>query len=77
MNKLECLYCNGGLELLPKDHPEAGRARITYDGTRKWFLCPDCKAVNIKDKVTGEWLLSPDTYARFVEKGLIKDVLED
>jgi hypothetical protein len=76
-NQVECLACDGILEPLPPIHPEYNTARITYDGTRRWFLCPGCQAVCIKDKQTGGWYLSAKTYTRLVEAGTIKDRLEE
>jgi hypothetical protein len=75
MSSLECINCGSNLELLSKDHKEYTLANLTYDGTRKWFLCSGCKGVFCRDKVTGRWGISPDTYARFLEEGVIEDIL--
>ena len=75
MAELKCIYCDSDLVVLPNDHKEFRSASLTYDGTRKWFLCKSCTGVFIYDKLTRSWKLSPSTYTRFVEEGKIPDKL--
>ena len=72
---LSCLYCDGELSILPTTHPEHASTRLTYDGTRKWFVCESCEAVWCFDKLTRSWKLSPATYTKFVAEGKIPDKL--
>lgn len=76
MPTVECINCCGVMIPLPADHEEYIQSRLTYDGTRKWFLCTECGGVFCKDKVTGKWNLSPKTYTRFVEEGTVEDLLK-
>lgn len=74
--KVSCIYCDGDLNPLPESHQEYVQLYLTYDGTRRWFECENCEGVFAKDKVTGGWLLSPNTYSKFVEEGKIEDRLK-
>lgn len=78
---IPCCYCgetkNGFLTVLSSDSPEFHLSLLTRDGTKKWYKCNSCKGVFCKDKLTGQWQLSPATYSTFVEKGYIKDQLLD
>lgn len=76
MNKVDCLYCDNDLDLLPDTHPEYKTLLSTSDGTRKWYICNKCAGVFCKDKQTGAWYVSPETYDRFISEGKIKDRLE-
>ena len=72
---LKCAYCDGDLDVLQDTHSEYRSTRLTYDGTRKWYLCSSCEAVWCLDKITRRWKLSPETYTRFVKEGKIPDKL--
>jgi hypothetical protein len=72
---LGCIFCGGGMQILPSTHKEFYTLNLSYDGTRRWFLCTKCEGVFGKDKVMNTWSISPDTYVRFVEEGKIKDKL--
>jgi len=74
--ELKCPYCDNDLDLLPSTHPEYKSTLLTYDGTRKWFVCNTCEGVWCLDKITKSWKISPETYTRFVEEGKIPDRLE-
>lgn len=76
MFDLSCKYCEGNLEILPTDHPEYSQTQLTFDGTRKWFLCHDCKGVWCYDKVQKTWLMSPQTYTNWVNEGKIPNLLD-
>ena len=75
-NKVSCIYCDGNLTPLTREHKEYVQLHLTYDGTRRWFLCEKCSGTFGKDKATGGWVISPDTYTRFVEEGRIEDKLK-
>jgi hypothetical protein len=76
ISSLSCPYCDGDLEILPGTHPEFASTQLTYDGTRKWFLCTKCEGVFCFDKLTRSWKISPATYTKFVQEGKIPDRLE-
>jgi len=76
MLKSACKYCEGDLDLLPTTHPEFAQTQLTFDGTRKWFVCTDCAGVWCYDKVQKTWLMSPQTYTDWVKQGKIPDLLE-
>jgi hypothetical protein len=78
---LDCPFCSPvhekTLTRLTQSHPEYYISVVTYDGTKNWYLCSECKGVFCLDKMRGIWQLSPQTYTDFVQKKLIKDMLED
>jgi len=74
-----CPFCYPDTEetliILPTTHKEFISCSLTEDGTRKWFLCNQCGGVFCRDKLTRKWQLSPITYDKFVNKGLVKNQL--
>lgn len=76
-NEVTCPLCGSELILLPKDHPEYFRVGQIRDGNYKWFLCTnsECVSVFVKDKQTGSWNYSPDTYTKLTKENKIKDYL--
>lgn len=82
MLKVTCINCSTEdseslLIMLPENHKEFYLARLTNDGTKKWYLCPKCEGVFCRDKVLGIWQLSPGTYTEFVKRGIIEDRLQN
>ncbi len=79
MVKLNCPLCYPDKEntmiVLPYGHKEYNLSVLTNDGTKKWFLCEECEGVYCLDKMKSKWQLSPATYTKFVELGLIEDRL--
>lgn len=63
------------MEVLKVGDSEHNLAIKTMDGTKKWYKCNSCEGVFCRDKLKGEWQLSPNTYVKFVEKGWIKDLI--
>lgn len=76
---MNCPFCapeiEDSLTALTKGNKEFYLFSATADGTRKWYQCSGCEGVFCKDKMSGNWLLSPGTYDLFVARGWMKDVL--
>ncbi len=79
--KLDCPFCSPEfsqtLSPLPREHPEHHIAALLRDGTKKFYHCSKCDGAFCRDKMTARWQLSPGTYARFVEEGIIADLVND
>ena len=75
---LTCLICDSNLRILNTSDKEYFRAKKTQHGTMKWFICTDsqCACVFIRDKQSGSWSLSPDTYSKLLHQGYIDNILE-
>ena len=77
-NTLECvMQCEPGAVMQPLDPSLYPAARHTDDGTRKWYRCDNCESIFCLDKMTRRWKFSAETYTDLVEKGLLKDRLEN
>jgi hypothetical protein len=76
--KLECvMQCEPEAYMEPLDPSLYAAARQTNDGTRKWYKCENCGSVFCLDKMTRRWQFSAETYTDLVEKGLLKDRLQN
>lgn len=77
LGKLECFaQCEDGAFMAPLTPEEYPRARLTQDGTQKWYRCEVCGLVFGYDKIRKVKLLAPETYDILKDKGVIKDYLE-
>lgn len=77
IGKLECfVQCEEGAMMVPLTPEDYPRARLTQDGTQKWYKCEACGLVFGYDKIRKVKLLAPETYDALKEKGIIKDYLE-
>lgn len=79
MIKLNCPLCfpdeEETMSVLKSGNKEYHLAVLTNDGTKKWFHCEKCDGVYCLDKMKSKWQLSPATYTKFTESGLIEDRL--
>lgn len=78
---MDCPFCypdkENTLVILPESNVEFYLVSKTNDGTKKWYLCQNCDGVYCRDKLLKTWQISAETYTRFVDSGLMKDLLRE
>lgn len=81
MLKLNCPFCFPEVEYtlgnLSKEHIDYYLVALLNDGTKKWYYCDSCNGAYCYDKISSQWQISPNTYIDFVNKGIIKDILNE
>jgi len=79
--KLDCPFCcpevEKSMSVLEIGDQEYYLSVHTNDGTKKWYKCENCNGIFCRDKMKKIWQLSPKTYNNFLEKGWIKDLLNN